>query len=515
MENMAHGLVANNAAGYVSKVYDQYLDMISLEPTLFTLNMQESFVAYNRPSLEEEQIRAYISRLVVGLMSMVRVLGALPIIRAASGGPAEMLAHELNNILREALNPRGNNHSNFSDFVASDRARPLLVIFDRTSDLATPLTHSCTYQSLIDDLLDHRLNKVTVNISTKAEAASVKKKTYDLNTKIDPFFAQYAGSPFPDAVEANEVELASVSQREKEIRSRPSGTHEGANLNDAITSLPEILAKKANLEAHTNILQGVMTEVAARDIPAFFEIEQGILQSGHFDKSSVLALLEDTTKGTIGDKTRLLAIVLLSQDTMTKAIEEEFTTAFTTGCQGSEEGGSVISEEDIANSLTSISFLLKLHKLQGPMGGMSVPEGGVGNSGSAISSLLNTATSMASSTMAKAASLFSKFAPLHVTRVVDSLAEGKPCTENDSYLCLDPKGKTSESFELKSQQYGEAIVFMIGGGCYSEYFNLQKLVNLTKTSQSQKSLRNVLYGGSEMLTCHNFLSQLNTLGKSQ
>ena len=38
-----------------------------------------------------------------------------------------------------------------------------------------------------------------------------KKKTYDLNTQVDPFFGRFAGSPFPEAVEANEKELAEVS----------------------------------------------------------------------------------------------------------------------------------------------------------------------------------------------------------------------------------------------------------------------------------------------------------------
>ena len=38
-----------------------------------------------------------------------------------------------------------------------------------------------------------------------------KKKTYDLNTQVDPFFGRFAGSPFPEAVEANEKELAEVT----------------------------------------------------------------------------------------------------------------------------------------------------------------------------------------------------------------------------------------------------------------------------------------------------------------
>ena len=73
----------------------------------------------------------------------------------------------------------------------------------------------------MDDLLDHRLNRVTVELAGKDNTAG-KKKTYDLNTQSDHFFARYAGAPFPEAVEANEKELAEVSQREAEIRSKPA-----------------------------------------------------------------------------------------------------------------------------------------------------------------------------------------------------------------------------------------------------------------------------------------------------
>jgi hypothetical protein len=38
----------------------------------------------------------------------------------------------------------------------------------------------------------------------------VAKKTYDLNTQADPFLRAYAGVPFPEAVDANEKELAEV-----------------------------------------------------------------------------------------------------------------------------------------------------------------------------------------------------------------------------------------------------------------------------------------------------------------
>ena len=111
-----------------------------------------------------------------------------------------------------------------------------------------------------------------------------------------------------------------MSQKEKEIRSNPNANKEitaaesvagkkegdgGKDLSEAIESLPDLLARKANLEAHTNILQAVMKRVAARDVPTYFEVEQSILTTGRVDKNSIIALLKDGVKGTVEDKARL------------------------------------------------------------------------------------------------------------------------------------------------------------------------------------------------------------------
>merc|ERR1719487_734789 len=92
LESLAQQLVAANATSMIRRVYDEYLDIISLESTLFTLNMSNSFIAYNDPSHSEQHIKQYMSSLSMGLLSLTRLLGAIPVIRAAPGGPAEMLA---------------------------------------------------------------------------------------------------------------------------------------------------------------------------------------------------------------------------------------------------------------------------------------------------------------------------------------------------------------------------------------------------------------------------------------
>jgi hypothetical protein len=60
MEKLAQELVNTNSVSMVSKIYDQYLDVIALEPSLFTLNIRDSFTLYNEPSLTEGQIRQAI-----------------------------------------------------------------------------------------------------------------------------------------------------------------------------------------------------------------------------------------------------------------------------------------------------------------------------------------------------------------------------------------------------------------------------------------------------------------------
>lgn len=81
MEKLAQELVATNSVSMVSKIYDQYLDLVTIEPNLFTLNIKDSFMLYSEASLSESQIRKYMNRVATGMLSMVRVLGSLPVIR--------------------------------------------------------------------------------------------------------------------------------------------------------------------------------------------------------------------------------------------------------------------------------------------------------------------------------------------------------------------------------------------------------------------------------------------------
>ena len=202
-------------------------------------------------------------------------------------------------------------------------------------------------------MLDHRNNRVTIEIKSDKEGSSASastsgagsKKSYDLNTQHDAFLSQYCQVLFPEAIDANTQELAAVSKIEKEMKSRPQDESQATNsLRDAIESLPEVLARKANIETHTNLLEAVIAGVKAREVPSYNEVEQSLmtpvsLSSTISSKLTACYSLLSSTKGLLEDKGRLylLAVIFLCGNNGSGSKdgndEKELDSAFTSGCE--------------------------------------------------------------------------------------------------------------------------------------------------------------------------------------
>jgi len=104
----------------------------------------------------------------------------------------------------------------------------VLVILDRNVDLISMLSHSWTYQALVHDVLDMKLNRVTVQVryipslhnllltSQSPENGRLQKKSYDIDSK-DFFWAKNAGNPFPHVAEDIDSELSRYKTDAAEI----------------------------------------------------------------------------------------------------------------------------------------------------------------------------------------------------------------------------------------------------------------------------------------------------------
>lgn len=414
----------------------------------------------------------------------------------------------------------------------SSTTRPLVVILDRNADLITPFQHTSTYQALIDDLLKHQANRVEFEVVQDPDSNRPKRtqKRFDLDPDEDRFYSAHKFQPFPEAIESNGTELQEVTAREQEIRSKTGGgdsssavdpLSSGANeLATAVESLPALLNRKKQLEIHTSILQAVMNEVAARDVPQFYELESALATGSYKTdpakaKQKVLAFVGDAEKGNVEDKIRLIMVYALTTAAKTAELDE-VGTSLQQACEIKAVQDPSVREK-LSNGLKAINYLKKLRSMHMiPSAADMLQElqstpGGEKYSSHVFSSLMAKATTQASDLLAKATdkvtSMLGKINKHHATVVVENLCEMKPGTEDETYLYLDPKVKgdvdVAKLQTMTRATVREAIAFVIGGGCYGEYQNLQMVAN---------DRRRISYGSTELLNASAFLSQVGQLG---
>ena len=64
---------------------------------------------------------------------------------------------------------------------------------------------------------------------------------------------------------------------------------------------------------------------------------------------------------------------------------------------------------------------------------------------------------MVSSLVAKATAFFTKFSPPYVSRVVDLLSEGRSCSENDTFVTIDPRSKPTDLVDVRNLTFSEVV----------------------------------------------------------
>jgi hypothetical protein len=253
----------------------------------------------------------------------------MPIIRCPKGAAAEMIAAKLDRKLRDhILNSKDNLFSASSNRPSTSSgtpsSRPVLIILDRNVDLIPMLSHSWTYQSLVHDVLNMKLNRITVEtpIDENAPVKGTTKKAYDL-TANDFFWAKNAGVPFPQVAEDIDAELMRYKDEAAEITKKTGASSiedlqgdtasAGAqHLQAAITKLPELRERKAVLDMHMNILAGLLTGIKNRQLDNYYQMEENIMKQ---TTVQMLELLKDKDKGTNPmDKLRFFIIWFLSTE---------------------------------------------------------------------------------------------------------------------------------------------------------------------------------------------------------
>ncbi|OQR92252.1 SEC1 family transporter SLY1 [Achlya hypogyna] len=495
LEFFAKSCVDAGCTSMISKVYDQHANFVCLEPQLFSLNQANSYRAYNDASIADAQIEQTMADITAGLFSVLATLGTVPVIRApATDGPARMVAEQLNQTLRDHL---GSRSGVFQD-ASTNFQRPVLVIVDRNEDLASGLHHPSTYQALVDDMFKIKLNRV--NVLVASDKGQPTEKAYDLDVRTDKFFEQHAGALILEAISANEEEL------------KASG-HASAGTKDlvaAVDTLPALLEKKKSLEVHTNIFHATFESVSARHVHVYSVLEQKLIDGSHVTKQEVVDLLSSPDKGNVTDKLRLLMIYYLTSGADMVELEAAF--AQVAGADGYKSAWAHIKQHASFQKHASV--------------GGALAGGDAAASGSKLKGYLNanwagSFAGHAQGFLAQAAESFKSFLPenkkLQLARITDAICDLRPGTEDDSYLYLDPKIKATSTANIPRQRtpFRDVIVFVIGGGNYNEFQNIQAYAKVRRAPRPLltvlASARHIIYGCTELLSPDEFLEQMNRL----
>ncbi|TRY84989.1 hypothetical protein DNTS_028862 [Danionella cerebrum] len=456
LEDIASAALAANAVNQVTKVFDQYLNFITLEDDMFILCNQNkehiSYHAINKPDIMDTDMEGIMDTIVDSLFCFFVTLGAVPIIRCPRGNAAEMVAVKLDKKLRENL--RDARNSLFTgDTMGSGQfsfQRPLFVLADRNLDLATPLHHTWTYQALIHDVLDFHLNRVSVDESQSSESSPAgarpkkkNKKSYDL-TAADKFWQKHKGSPFPEVAEAVQEELDTYRAQEDEVKRLKSIM---------------LLEKKRLIDLHTNVATAVLDHIKTRKLDVYFEFEEKLMSKSTLDKS-LLDIISDPDAGTAEDKMRLFLIYYItSQQPPSESDLEQYKKAMVdAGCDLSP-----------LNYIKQWKAFTKMAATPASYGASGVKPMGL------FSRVMNTGSQFV---MEGVKNLVLKQHNLPVTRILDNLMEMKSNPETDEYRYFDPKMlRGSESSiprnknPFQEARQGKRVLY----GC-SELFNAAQFI---------------------------------------
>eukprot|EP00039_Didymoeca_costata_P032128 m.36905 g.36905 ORF g.36905 m.36905 type:complete len:627 (-) comp9201_c1_seq1:78-1958(-) len=504
LEQLAESAHKAAASTTVQKVYDLYSNFICLEDDLFMLRQQNkepiSFVALNGPASDAE-MSATLDDITESLFCAVVTLGVIPIIRCSRGHAAEEIGKRLDSKLRKAAK------SNlFTESMSSTGSfqRPLLALIDRHIDFATILHHTWTYQGLLHDIMDYKLNRVVVSTVEKKQDGPERavKKTYDLDSKSDEFWADNRSKQWPEVVIESEAKLKEVRDKESELRMKP-GSNEAvdvaedfagntARIKEAVATLPLLMARKKQLDNHMSLLTSVVDVINARVLNEYLELEEQIISEASLSRP-VMELIQPSAKGSLEDKMRLLLIYVLSP-TAKQAIVEK--------CEASlKEQGCDMS------ALQFVRDQKKLHSLTAHRKQAQAKE----KEQSAIWQGLGHVTSYGVDFLKKGMKKVMVTAgDFPTTQIVDALMEFKSTELTNGFLYLDPKQlNTSQSSTVPKGRppFDEAMVFMVGGGNFTEYQNLQEAMG--------KKEKKIVYGCTELLTPEQFLSQMGRLGRGE
>ncbi|KAK8071502.1 Sec1-like protein [Apiospora hydei] len=557
LEDFAAQTAATETSEHIAQLFDQYLNFIK----------ENTYWALNSAKTKDEELDHVVDRIVSGLFSVVVTMGVIPIIRCPKGAAAEMIAGKLDRKLRDhILNSKDNLFSSSarpSSSAGTPTSRPVLILLDRNVDLNPMLSHSWTYQSLVHDVLNMKLNRITIETPVEEgnPAKGTTKKSYDL-TATDFFWEKNAALPFPQVAEDIDAELTRYKDDAADITKKTGASSiedlqndtsaSAHHLKAAITLLPELRERKNVLDMHMNILAALLTGIKNRQLDNYFQMEEDVMKQ---TKAQVLEVIKNEEKGNEPlDKLRLFIIWFLSTE---QEVSRAEWTQFEEALKAIGVDTTSLAYVRQVRATTKMTQLTTINNTTQP----ASQQGGSDLFGrfSNLSTRLTDRVKDAGVTLPGGFNLDSLSGALKtlipvnrdltVTKIVESIMDPQTAStsalaKTEGYMFFDPRSANARgtmpppsalrsggasstpgsmpgmqgpgmanqpSFGQRRQGYTDAIVFVVGGGSMDEYGNLQEWIARTGSERAKKR---AIYGATEIMNATEFVEgPLRSLGQ--
>lgn len=574
LEYIAEEAVKIDKFDKIKQVFDQYLNFVVSDPNVFEFEMEKVWSNFNLNNLiTEEEInekcKDIASRLYSVIITLNSNVNSLPILRVQPGGSAEIVGRELETKLREyILSSKQFAESNNSEMFIGDLDRSVLVLVDRNVDFAAMVSHSLYYECLVSEVFKLSRNTVALPNGSKI----------DLDNN-DFFWKNNNLLPFPEVVENAELELNKYKQETEEITSTTGvniSNLQTLNVNSdgdiqqdtelmqkAMNKLPALTAKKQFIDNHFKILSELIKQLGTLQLDKFYELEQEDVYNVK-TRNEFIETLKDTESGELVDKIRTYLCIFLKtnlnqlnpnkrqefqnfMEECDKIFQEKYGSSLNTE---SQDDLPAKSNPQLLDAIKNVYRYQKMHSMNyyadamnsasKQNSEMSNSKNENGKSASYFSSKLyglandKLQDSMGSiiSRVSNLLSTDNSYLPLTniVSNIMNPASENKNEEELDTYqkvtrkyLYLDPTvKKNNASVTSGPKKFNKCLCFVIGGGSYLEYHNLQKYVenisdinsgtnNVTATGTMVNKFysdKRIIYGSTSMISPNDFLTEL-------
>lgn len=493
MESLAEQLAASGTLSSIRhiRVFDQTLSFVAETNDLYSLMLKKSFVTLNSRLTADVDMEAHVDQITLGISHVLLSQQVLPIIAHSRSGPSEMIGQRLSGLLGDLI--RENLISTTASAVAG---RPLLLVVDRSSDLAAGLHHPFSYRGLLVDALGMHLNKVKATTEQGP-------KTLDIDPLSDTVYSQFGGHDFGDfsqhvqrALEVFRREYAAISGVGGG-GGDPMGSDKNA-ITEMLANAPKLRDQKLSLDAHMTLAHNVLSSIQQLNLDKYHGVEAGVLFSEGFDVQAFAELMGSSTP--LADKQRIFLVAYIVNTSDESKLQE--LEKFRHYVEG--EGKPFPALQHIKNlkSWSAASHRQSNNEQQ--------------NAASFGWSLAQNLAKNITSTFTQGGKR-----QLNLTRMVDALlqdnvggggggrgvgsggansARGKLI---ESLGAIEPRtGRPVDLLELK---FNQIIIFVVGGGSINEYDNL-------KQWEQEHPRKSIIYGSTDMLSGSELLEQLGVLG---